>query len=213
MATPKPDRSLFKRLKSPYLFPGLALIMAVSMAGTAFYITDWWQQELEQEYRAKKRLLDQSKRRHDTAIEQVEIADSYLNRYNRYRTHRMIGGLDRLRWSDGMEQISTTLGLKNMRISFSGLQPLDQDIRTQLKVRESIYKSYDLELSFVAQHEGDLFSFFSQVDNLISPMYLVRNCELTQNKLDDGRPAYSDRGNVEVRCKLLLLLSEPRERD
>lgn len=213
MKQKNPEPSTRQSRRSPYLWPGIVFCLACMLAGGGYYLSMWWGGQLQQEYNTQKTALDKARRRQVTAREEVNIAGTYLARFQALRTRHLIGETDRLRWSDGLQKLAREYALNGMTLQFTAQQELSSDLKQQLNAREQIYSGFNLTMAFKGQHEEDLLTLMHKLDEDISPMYFTKRCELRADVTDGQRLAYSVEGNVDINCELHLMQAVPREHD
>lgn len=198
--------------RSPFFWPGVGFFFAALIGGGSFYGAMLQTEQLKQEHLAQKSKLDHARRRYQAAIEEVEISRTYLDRFNALQSQQLVGPIDRLAWSDGLKEIGGSLLLQGLSLEFSARQELSRKMKQTFEAREPIFHSFGMKLTFRSQHEEDLLRLLSRLDEMISPLYFVRHCQLSSRFATDRRPAYSDQGNVDISCELQLLQVVPRER-
>ncbi len=213
MKQKNPEPSARRSRRSPYLWPGIVFCLACALAGGSSYLSMWWGDQLQQEYSTQKTALDKARRRQITAQDEVNIAGTYLERFQALRERHLIGEADRLRWSDGLQKLAREYALGGMALQFSAQQELSPDLKRQLNAREQIYSGFNLTIAFKGQHEEDLLMVMHKLDEGISPMYFNKRCELRADVAPGKRLIYSAEGNVDISCELHLMQAVPREHD
>jgi len=196
---------------SPYRRPLTMLMLSALIAAGGWYASMFWVDELDQAYNSQKASLDAARRKYRSAIEDVEIAATYLDRYNAFAAENLLGPANRLGWSDTLQTLGKEMALVDISLEVSQDEAMDAKLRSQFSATQNIYHSANLTMRFTAQHEGDLLRVLARVSEEVSPMYLLQDCTLTRVATDE-LPSYSTQGNVEVNCTLQLIQINPRER-
>jgi len=203
---------------SPYRKALVTLALATLVSGVGGYLLYMWQGMLDHNLRQQRSALDDARARYNRALEEVEIAAQYLERYKAFEQRGVVGTVDQLGLSDHLRQQVPELLLSDMQVGFSAAQTLPAAVRSQLDATASIYKHVEAKISFKAQHSADLLTVLDGIERRNGSRFLVKECELAYQPppIDPvtgrGEPTVRDKGNMTTNCTAWLMEIEPRER-
>ncbi len=137
---------------------------------------------------------------------------NYGERYKKLLYGNLISEKDRVKWVDSLLIIQEKLVLHDFRVQFGPQHKLSpQGFLKYLIPTKDIFYYSKLNILAGIHSDLDVIKLFYLIDTMISPLYLVNNCNLEtirDDMLDIGFEVNRPLFNLD--CSLILFQAEPR---
>lgn len=158
----------------------LTFIICLLLAGTVIFISYNTLQSSRENLSVQQQTLDTAKARYYLAVEQKSILDKFSHRYAGLPQKNIVGEENRLSWVDATETIAERLQLPYLKYRIEKRQPLDAaSLKKSFPGIDVFFSSMTLEMQLL--HEGDLYRFLDQLQNMANGVFNVERCAIQKN--------------------------------
>ncbi|MDX1351525.1 MAG: hypothetical protein R3254_00835 [Thiomicrorhabdus sp.] len=164
------------------------------------------QKEIAAQEKPKIQKLNSLKSQVKFLQQQVKLYQEYGDKYQELVKRGLVKQQDRVFWTDSLIKLKDVYLIPELSFSFSAEKPLSSGQFAQIKIPNSMFFYSDVNLKMSLQHEEDLVRIFESISQNISPLYLVKDCDLQLK--DSGHEINANfdltTGNVTANCSLIV---------
>ena len=197
----------FKRRLQKPAWLLLALVFALV---TIIYGGSLLEDKLTQRFMQEKSRLDGLMNQVIFLEEQYHLFQQYGAAYQEMTQKGLTKEQDRVLWTDVFLQQKSRRWLNPITIQFESQKKLEQNEFHNLKLSRPIFYKTEINLTVGAQTDLDLFATLEDINQLISPFFLLKSCEIERistNTLEIDFNAQNS--NFNVACSLTFFNSKP----
>lgn len=181
------------------------LVLAVLLTG-AWYGYEEVQKELAAQEKPKIQKLNSLRSQVKFLQQQVRLYQEYGEKYEELVKKGLVKPQDRVFWTDSLIRLRDLYIIPELSFSFSPEKPLSSGQFAKIKIPNGMFFYSDVVLKLSLQHEEDLVRLFESISQNISPLYLVKNCDV---KLKDSGHDINvnfdlTSGNIIADCSLIV---------
>ncbi|QCU90688.1 hypothetical protein [Thiomicrorhabdus sediminis] len=189
-----------------FLKPFLLLILLSALAAGAWYAYEEITKELAAQEKPKVQKLNSLRSQVSFLQQQVRLYQEYGEKYQELVKKGLVKKQDRVFWTDSLIKMTEQYIIPDLSFSFSPEKPLSSGQFANIKIPNGMFFYSDVTMKMALQHEEDLLRLFETISQKISPLYLVKSCDLGLKS--DGHEVSANfdltNGNVTVSCNLIV---------
>lgn len=191
--------------------PALVLLLLLLGFGGLNYGLLEYQRTLKQENLLTERQLNNLLKQVRFLRTQEQLFRSYGDKYQAYLNQGLVNQQDRVKWTDELLKIKTELNLVPFNFQFDAERQLSKEDVTHLRLDKDIFYYTQLHLTMGLMSDLDLLTVLEKIRKHITPMFLVKNCEMTAHNDALQKPKFSPiRSLFDAKCTLILFQAKPK---
>lgn len=142
---------------------------------------------------------------------ELEVQQVHKPRFELLAQQGFAQPVDRVLWTDSLNQVSQTWLLSGLSVQFEAEKRLNPSDVKQLAVASPIFYRQKLMLNLRLQTDLDYLKLIDWLRQNVSPYFLVEHCDIQLQRTGVGveMALKPEQGNVVLRCGLQLLRAQP----
>lgn len=139
------------------------------------------------------------------------IQQKYAQDYERLKQQGFMQPVDRVIWTDQLNQVSQAWLLSGLSIQFEAEKRLSPADVKQLPISQTIFYRTKLNLNLRLQTDADYIKLVDWLHHNVSPFFVIEHCDLQLQRsgVELAMALKPEQGNIMMRCGLQLLRAEP----
>lgn len=139
------------------------------------------------------------------------IQQKYAQDYERLKQQGFMQPVDRVIWTDQLNQVSQAWLLSGLNIQFEAEKRLSPADVKQLPISQTIFYRTKLNLTLRLQTDTDYIRLMDWLHHNVSPFFVIEHCDLQLQRsgVEVAMALKPEQGNIIMRCGLQLLRAEP----
>lgn len=184
----------------------IVFVLLAALLAAAWYGYGEIRKELIAQEKPKIQKLNSLRSQVRFLQQQVRLYQEYGEKYKELVKKGLVKQQDRVFWTDSLIKLKDEYLIPDLSFTFSPEKPLSSGQFSKIKIPNGIFYYSDVTLKLSLQHEEDLVRLFESISQNISPLYLVKNCDLKLK--DSGHEVNANfdlnSGNVSANCSLIV---------
>ena len=138
------------------------------------------------------------KAKHQDAVNQLHLVDTYLSDYRKLEKKGFIGEENRLNWVETLGAIAEKKKVITIEYNIKAFQPY----RPAYQVNANLFQinSSEMVLHMKLLHERDLVDIFTELNRLAEGIYDIKRCKIQRRRKINGYDAGTT--NIIAECTL-----------